>query len=56
MQAMTPSLYALIDYFSWKKPINREMVCNRLGFLNRLVLYWPHIGLIITKHKGVWGL
>jgi iron complex outermembrane recepter protein len=46
-------MYALIDYFSWKNRKLKEMVCNRLGFFFRLVLYWPHIGLIITSTRGM---
>ena len=51
MQARTALCIALIDYFRRENANLRKMVCNRLGFSSRLVLYWPHIGLI-TKHKG----
>jgi iron complex outermembrane receptor protein len=29
------------------------MVFNRLGFFDRLVLYWPHIGLITQSTRGM---
>jgi hypothetical protein len=53
MQPISTPPASLIDYFRRENASYSEMVFNRLGFFDRLVLYWPHIGLITQSTRGM---